>query len=397
LALTNATSPAQQLRLIETDDVGSSASGMHGTGNCYLATLGAFAVNSISGQSFAMGLQGENSSGTPKAYAGQFTASVGDASGGTITGGIMDGMRLDQTADNGGTLSGGTYSVPDAYGRVTMTMIPTGQTSGATFVAYIIDANRMFMLETAGDSGVMSGDLRTQLQSANTAPVLYNGSAVLYGQAYYYNSSNSGVSGYKSDLWQTSDASTGTYAGTITLNQSYTDDHGNYADGADNGASTTVTFDSLNPGRAWISVGSNEWMYLYFFNSNSAFLINFTNGGYLKSGWLEPQSGTFTDAGMAGNYMLGKLPPLDASDNDAVGEVAADGNGNLTGGVSTAGAGDFSWDQSLSMTYSWDSATYGAYIIGSGNKGMSCVVISATNSVCMENGASDASMMMLQQ
>jgi hypothetical protein len=239
--------------------------------------------------------------------------------------------------------------------------------------------------------------LRTQLQSANTAPVLYSGPAVVYGQAYYYNSSNNGVSGYKSDIWQVSDASTGTYTGTITLNQSYTDDEGTYSDGADNGASTSVTFDTSNPGRAVIALGVNEWAYLYFFNNNSAFMIDFTNSGYMKSGWLEPQSGTFSNAGLAGSYMLGKLPPLDAADNDAVGELAADANGNLTGGVSSAGEGDFSWDQSLSMTYSWDSATYGAFLLGSGNKGLSCVVISATNSVCLENGASDASMMMLQQ
>jgi hypothetical protein len=400
IALTNTTTPAQQFRMIETDDVGSTASGQHGTGVCYLATPAAFAVSTISGQSFAMGMQGENSSGTPKAYAGQFTASAGNDSGGTITSGILDGMRLDQTADNGGTLGSGTYSAPDAQGRVSLTMIPTGQTTGQTFVVYIIDANHMFLLETAGDTGLLTGDMRTQLQSSNTASNLFSGPAVLYGQAYFFNSSNSGVSGYKSDLWQTSDTYTGTYTGTITLNQSYTDNEGTYTDGADNGASTSLTFDSSNPGRASVSLGSSEWMYLYFFNNNSAFMVDFANSGYLKSGWLEAQSATFDSSAMAGSYMLGKLPPLDTTDNDVVGVLTLDGSGNITGGVSTAGEGNFSWDQSagtMSITGETVTTTYGGFLIGSGNKGLSCVVISATKSVCLENAASDASMMTLQQ
>jgi hypothetical protein len=115
---------------------------------------------------------------------------------------------------------------------------------------------------------------------------------------------------------------------------------------------------------------------------------------------LQPQSGTFTDAGIAGDYMLGKLPPLQSgnSSNDAVGEANLAANGTMTGGVTTAGEGYFDWDQSIAgMTPTWDSATYGTFLIGSGNKGMSCAVISSTNSVCMENGSSSADMMMYQQ
>ena len=342
-------------------------------------------------------MRGENNSGTPKAYAGQFTTSTGNASGGTIVGGIMDGMRLDQTADDGGTFGSGTYSAPDAYGRVTTTMIPTGQTSGITSIVYIIDANRMFTLQTAGDTSLMSGDIRTQQQSSYTAANLLNGPSVFYGQAYFYNSGNNSVSGYKSTIGQFSGAGTDTYAGTLTLNQSYTDNEGTYNDSSNVGVSIPVIFDSSNPGRASLSVGNNEWSYLYFFNSNSAFSVDFTNSGYLQSGWLEAQSGTFSSPALAGTYLLGKLPPMDTNDNGVAGELALDGNGNITGGVSSAGQGDFSWDQSLSMNYSWDSTTYGAFLIGSGNKGLSCVVISAAKSVCLENAASNASMMTLQQ
>jgi hypothetical protein len=250
----------------------------------------------------------------------------------------------------------------------------------------------MFLLETAGDSGVLDGQMRTQQLSSDSASDLLNGPAVLYMQAYDGYSSGQ-VQGYDASVFQV-----GASGGTFTVNQSYDDEGGAYNPGKENGQSVAVSFDTNNPDRATFSPGGDS-AFLYFFNKNAAFFLDLNGSqSYLETGWLQPQSGTFTDAGIAGNYMLAKLPPLQSGNNsnDAVGEANLSANGAMTGGFTTAGEGYFDWDDTGSMTYNFDSAAFGTFLIGSGNKGMSCAVISPTNSVCMENGSSSPDMMMLQ-
>jgi hypothetical protein len=391
LALTNAVEPAQQFRMVETDDIGSSSSGQHSTANCYLATTSAFAASTISGHSFVFGMQGENSSGTPKAYVGRFAAS-----GGTINSGIIDGMRLDQTGDDGGTFAG-TYTAPNTtYGRFTLTITPTGQSSSVTMAVYIIDANRMFMLETAGDSGVQAGDVRKQLQTSYSGANL-NAKFVLYSQAYEY--SNGSVSAYDSYVFQ----GTGNSTGGLTINQSYSDKNGTYQVGGEDGGPIAVTFDTSNPGRATFSPGGSDSVYLYFFNNNSAIELDLSSNGYLESGWVEAQSQTtFTDAAVAGNYMLGQLPPMSATQNGNVGEFDLSSAGGITGGITTAGEGYFTWDQAQTMTYSWDTSVAGAgtFLVADpsnpGKGGASCAVISATKAACIIQ-SDKASVLILQQ
>jgi hypothetical protein len=391
IALTNATSPASQFRMVETDDVGASASGQHGTANCYLATTSAFDVSTFSGNGFAFGMQGENGNGIPKAYVGRMTASTGNSTtGGTISSGIMDGMRVDQTTDKGGTFATtSTYSAPDAYGRVTLTIIPTGQTTGQTFVVYIIDADRMFLLQTAGDSGLMAGEMRTQQTSSFTWTNTVGNSSVLYGQGYEYSSGS--VSGYDSSIMQASGASTGTYTGTLTVNASYDDSNGTYTAGKENGYPVAITLDSSNPGRATFSPGSDS-AFLYFFKNGNAFFLDLSSG-YLETGWLEAQSTTIT----TGAYMMSRLAPIEASGNGNVGEMTVTSGGSITGASSSAGEGNFSWDQSFSTTYTTDSATYGTFLVGSGSDESSCAVISSTKIVCLDNTSDHADMTILQK
>jgi hypothetical protein len=387
IALNNLAGPtASEFRIVESDDVGASPSGMHATGNCYLATPSAFAAGTISGKSFAFGMQGENGSGLPKAMVGRFSAS-----GGNITSGIIDGMSVDQTGDNGGTFTG-SYTAPSTTsGRFTLTFIPGGHS--AVFAAYIIDANRMFLLETAGDSGVHSGDMRTQQQTSYSDANL-SGPFVLYAQSYRY--SNGSVSGHDSEVYQ----GTGNGAGGLTLNQTYMDDNGTYSVGKANGASVAVTFDSSYPGRATFAPGSSDSAYLYFFDNGTAFELDLNGNGYLQTGWVEPQTQTtFTDAAVAGNYLFGQLSPMQATQHGNVGELYVSSSGAITGGFTEAGQGDFSYDQSQNMgTLVWDSTTDGTFLIGSGGgKGISCAVISATKIVCTVNADSSPSVMIFQQ
>jgi hypothetical protein len=399
IALNNLAGPtATEFRMVESDDVGAPPSGTHGVGNCYLATPSAFVAGTLSGHSFALGMQGENGSGTPKAYVGRFTAGTESSTGGTgstpgggITSGYLDGMRVDQTADNGGAFTG-SYTVPNSNGRFTYTIASNGGGGSAVFAAYIIDANRMFLLETAGDSGVQSGDMRTQQQTSYSEANL-SGPFVLYAQSYRY--SNGSPLRHDSEVYQ------GTSIGGFTINQSYMDDNGTYSVGSANGGPITLTFDSTYAGRATFAPGGSDSAYLYFFDNGAAFELDLQGSGYLQTGWIEPQTQTtFTDAALAGNYLFGQLSPMQATQHGNVGELNVSSSGVITGGLTEAGQGDFSYDQSQNMgTLIWDPTApgTGTFLIGSGSKGISCAVISATKIVCTLNADSSPGVLIFQQ
>lgn len=379
LALTNAgvpASPAQQFRLVEIDDIGASPSGQHGTANCYLTTPAAFAATSISGSSFAFAMDGEGGSGVPKNVAGRFTAS-----GGTISKGYMDQGKGGVGSAQSQSFTG-TYTAPDTTtGRFTL----AGNISGTTvpMVAYIIDANSAFLLQTLTGEGVMAGNVRKQQQTSYTGANL-KGPFVMYMDGMDFNSSSTTPSVYYSQIFQAA----GDGAGNITVNASYEDAAGNYVSGQSNGGPVPMTFDSANPGRASVNTGDSI-VYLYFFDNRSAFEISVQNNGAIESGWAEPQvqpaTLPFTDAYIPGTYLFGRMPAMDPGTKGTVGHFTLGGGGDITGGLTTAGQGSFTWDQSLSMNYAWDSSTYGSYLLSTGNPkgGVSCIVINATRSACI--------------
>ncbi len=408
IALTNAVSPARQFRMVETDDLGSSPSGKHGTVDCYLAATSAFAASVISNNSFAFGIQGENNSnpGVPKATVGRFstgnsgaTGGTGGAPGGSVTAGYADGTKASNSTINSGSITGGSYTAPNgSAGRFTLTLNinATSGPSTANFAGYVIDANRMFLLETDAQEGLQAGDMRTQLNAPYSGTGI-TGSFVTYEQGYEYPSSSNSVTGYDSMVV----VATVNGSGGSTVNQMYQDENGTYRAGQGIGSTSTTTFDTSNPGRATITVsGSTDTMIAYYFNTGSAFQLDFNaSQGYLATGWTEPQSGTFTGAAVAGNYLFGQLPRPEPASNGNVGEIALSNSGNITGGITTAGAGDFSYDQSTSTTYSWDTtaAGSGSFLIGSGSKGISCIVISSIKDACIVNADSGPSVVILQQ
>lgn len=309
---------------------------------------------------------------------------------GNITGGVIDDASAGSSSVQQMTLTGGSYTAPnETTGRFTVTFT-VAQGSGTSAV-YLIDANRGFAIDIS-DQKAQSGDVRTQQQTTYSGANL-NGAMVFYSQGYEYSSGS--VVGYKSNIYQMS----GDGAGNLTVNQSYDDDGGTYAVGGESGYTVPVTFDSSNPGRATFSTG-NGTVYLYMYDNNSALEMDASNtsGEPNGSGWFEPQSGTFTNAGIAGTYLLSDLPQLDPGGDASVGEAVAASSGDITAYISNAGENTFSWDQTQTVTYSWLSTTYGAYsLTGAASGGTTCVVISVTQSVCMNNTSSDGDMTLLEQ
>jgi hypothetical protein len=312
------------------------------------------------------------------------------------------------------TLSGGSYTLPDATnGRSAVTFIVPGANGGtAGLEAYVIDANRMFVIQTA-DAKAQSGDVRKQLVTSFGTTTYTNSPAVTYEQGFGY--SNPSAPGYYSLVIRGTSGSTGNGVSTGTVDQMYQDSNGTYQAGGDAiGSTSTTTFDTNNPGRATITVsGSTDTMIGYFFNTGSAFQFDFNGSqSYLATGWTEPQTETtFTYAAVAGTYLFGGLPQMEPGSNGNVGEWVLSSSGcttsggvtycPLTGDVTTGGEGSFSYDQSLNsgMTYNWDASVpgTGSFLSGTSPKGLSCVVISATRDVCIVDGDDSPGVGILQQ
>jgi hypothetical protein len=372
VAVSSAAQPAQQFRMIEADDLGTWPSGVRSTANCYRATPSAFAASTINGQSIVFGLDGEDNNGNLKASAGLFSAADG-----TIASGNID-MALGGSATVQTSAFTGTYTTPDpATGRFTIALNGAGNSTG--FTVYIIDANRMFVLDNSSNNGEQAGNARTQ-QQASASGASLSGPFVLYLRGAEFSGGGAPL-GY----YATVSVGSGDGAGNLTINQSYTDDSGSYSSGNANAGPAALTFDSAHPGRASLqSAGGTS--YFYFFNTNSALEMSMQNNGSFDSGWLESQTqATFTGAALAGNYAMGNLALLSGDSMDTTGEFDVTPSGAITAGLSTAGRGVFSWDQSIGTIYNWDTTApgTGTFLVADGSPGgASCAVINATRFAC---------------
>jgi hypothetical protein len=388
IALSGAAQPVQHFRMVEADDLGTMPSYQQGSANCYLATASAFAAGTISGSSFAFALDGEDNSGNMKSSLGRFSAS-----GGKITNGYIDVARGGSATVQSDAFTA-TYTVPDpASGRFTMELNGAGSSTG--FTVYIIDASRMFILDNTSDDGEQAGSMRAQQQASYSGSSI-DGPFVLYLRGAEFNSSGNTPSGLYANVNQ----GAGDGAGNMTINQSYANNAGVYSSGNSNITPTAITFDPAHPGRAtYQSASGTTWLYLY--NNNSAFEMSVGDNGSLDSGWLESQTPpAFTSAALAGNYLLGDLAQLNIEPTGAVGVYGVTSSGTISAALTTASRDNLSWDQSTSMTYSWDSTATGTgtFLIANGApSGASCVVISATKFVCASQTDPAPSVQLIEQ
>ncbi|MGA7832851.1 MAG: IPT/TIG domain-containing protein [Terracidiphilus sp.] len=388
IALSGATQPAQQFRMIEDDDLGASPSYQQGTANCYLATPSAFGISSVLGSNFVFGLDGEDNSGTLKASVGRFNATGGMGVSGSIDSGLGGGTAAQSSEFTA------NYTVPDpGTGRFTMLLKGSGVPAG--FAVYIIDASRMFILDKSNNSGEQAGMMRVQKLAATSKAGL-SGPIVLYLRGAEFNQGSTAPSGYYSGIFQ----GTADGAGNLTINQSYANNGGIYSAGNSTGGPTALTFNAANPGRVTFSSSSGT-TYLYLFDSDSAFEMSVGGNGSLDSGWLEPQTqSVFTDAEVAGNYLFGELSSWNTGPTSSLGVFDVTGSGAINATVSTASLGSLSWDQPESMSYSWDTSApgTGSFLISDGaQESASCVVIGATKFVCTSQSDPTPSIEVMQQ
>ncbi len=389
IALSNSAQPASEFRMVEDDDLGTLPSGQQGTAHCYRTTPAAFAAATLSGASFAFGLDGEDNSSNLKATIGQFTASNG-----AVTSGSLD-TTLGGSATDQNYAFTGSYSAPDpVWGRFTLALGGAGASTGYT--VYIIDANRMFILDNTSDDGEQAGNLRLQQTAATSTTAALSGPFVLYERGAAFNS-NSGIptSFYANLLLGSGDG-----AGNLAIQQSYANSAGAYTAGGSVGGPTALVFDPANPGRASFSTASGT-TYLYFYAANRAFEMSIGTNGSVDSGWLEAQSQTaFTNAALTGSYLFGELPLLSVQPTAYAGEYSLNSSGALTAGFTTSAQGVLSWDQSLSTTYAWDTTatgTGGFFLANAAQGKASCASVSATRFACIPQTDPAPSVQIMQQ
>jgi hypothetical protein len=374
LSVTSAAQPAQQFRLVESDDLGTLPSGQQGTANCYLATPSAFSAGTVSGSSFVFALDGEDNNSNMKMTAGRFSALNGAIAGG----------KLDTSLGGSATVQtysfAGSYTAPDPIaGRCTISLNNAGASTG--FTVYIIDANRMFLLDNTSNDGEQAGEMRAQQQASYTGASI-SGAFVLYRRGAEFKNGGGAPSGFYAEVFE----GAGNGAGNMTINQSYENADGVYTAGSANGGPAAMIFDSANPGRATVQTASGM-TYLYLFNSSSAVEMSVNSNGSMDSGWLEAQTqSVFTDTALSGDYLFGELPVLSVEPAGYAGEYDLSAGGAISGAANSSAKGVSNWDQSISMTYGWDTTApgTGGFLIANGNgSGASCAAISATKFVCV--------------
>jgi hypothetical protein len=395
LALTAASQTAKEFRMVEVDDLGTLPSGAQGTGDCRLAAPGAFSASTISGSSFVFGIEGEDRSGNLKAAAGLFNASAGSLSGSIdVAKGGNAGVQT--------TAFTGKYTAPDpATGRFKIDLKAADAPAGLT--VYIIDAQRMFVLDNTSNNGEEVGYMRTQQQTSYSAANV-SGPFVLYMRGAEFDNNSITPSGYYAEVL----AGVGDGDGNLTINQSYKNDKGVYSTGNSSSAPIALDFDSARPGRATFQSASGS-IYLYLFDTGNALEMGVGSNGSVDTGWLEsqPPAQRLSEAPVAlattassASYLFGELPLFNGEKNSIVGELNLTGTGTINGAITTAGENNLSWDQAASMTISWDASAPGAgtfLVADSAQGGSSCAVITSAKFVCTPQTDPSPSVQIMEQ
>jgi hypothetical protein len=388
-AATGSTSPASEFRMVLVNDTGTSPSGQHGQADCLLDTTSAFTSSTISGKNFIFDFSGADSGGRPHVTAGRF-----DASGGSITSGYVDQAKGGNTTLTSGSITGGSYTSPNSTtGRYLLTI--TTSTGSLTSAVYIVNSGEAFQISTAADDGIEEGHVFTQALSSFSNANL-SGNTVAYIQGYEFTNSGSPdtVTGTYSEIFE----ATGNGSGSLVVNQNYMDDDGSYSAGDATGT-ISATFDTSNPGRLTVNTGPGSTTVIYLANTNAGIEVGVGGGtNSLESGFFENQTqATFTDAALAGDYMIGLLPVESAMKHDTVGEFDVTSSGTATAGASSGGQGVFNYDQAQSYDYSFDSTAPGTGTFLLTNGDGSCAVLTSTRAVCTSQSDSVGTILVLQK
>jgi hypothetical protein len=318
---------------------------------------------SLSGN-YVFGVRGETCYGcTQNAYGDLYAAGVLSANGsGTFSSTSQADISTGFNTDNLVTLNG-TYTAPDASGRLTAELTSTGYTNGTLpggYVIYLANSSTAFILATdQSTTSVSAAYLYGQLGLQSTASL--SGNYVVAETTEDLQNETVYPDTYSDTYLALLSATGGTFNGTGDINQAgnissgVAFNYGTYTVAANGRVTLTGTTPSGAPAPVF-------WLQ----NSSTGYGIDQLDGTSTQEPgllFLYQQSGSgFSNGSLTGTDALGTLAAatsnvgLDVNDNEVgpgilAGVVTADGNGNLSGTGLTAYIDGTEADGSFTGTY----------------------------------------------
>jgi hypothetical protein len=365
-------------RMVEFDDVGTTATGVHGDAELFRQSVGQFNTLSsfetnVAG-SWVFGNRGEDTSHGPLVAAGTFSAQSGTFSGSNLNGTINTGMvdindagtdstsltllgTDTYTASTGaiGSNSGATTTTGGFAGTLNFNGPPLGYPTN--YVFYMIDANRMVAMswDSHAQSSLVSGILYKQQSSHTTMPA----SAVMY-------MTGSGGTSY-GQLLQATCAGT-----TCTVNTDDVNDSGTYTQNQNPPAGTPFSVSVTSNGRVTLSGAGNHPPVFYLYDSTAtggAVMLN--TGGGTSIGEMRAQ-GTVpgTVSGLAnttwGYYMGNVFTMYDSG--TSTGAFTVSNTGAMSGYSDDGGQGYTSYGSSFTGFNLTAPNSYGVFHVQAGGQ-----------------------------
>ncbi len=309
-------------KFIEVDAAGGH--GTVGSGTMEKADTTAYNTTKITGD-YAFGAAGLDGSNNRTAIAGRLTAN----GAGIFTDGAAD-VNLSGMFSTWNVFVGNYMVTDGATGRGIMNLPPLagGVPTNLNFVFYIVNAGKLFAMETDAVTPV-TPLLNGAVQQQQTPTGGFSNASLNGGMVMYLTGrSGSGCGGGTS-------ASPNVLAGLLTansvggLNLTYDQNCG----GAPTSATGLLgTYSVASSGRTAIRVGT-DYVVAYLVSSNQAFLI--VPDSSVLFGLAEPQAtGVFTNGAIKGTYAGSTTSPATLGVAIFSGEFTADGaspTGNITG------------------------------------------------------------------
>jgi large repetitive protein len=328
-------------------------------------TTSAFSTSKITGN-YAFGFVGAGAAGSAPRYAlaGEFAAN----GTGTLTGEFDSDAYLGSVAN--ATLSSGNFTVASS-GRGTATITFTGQNT-LKFVFYVVSTSELLVMEDdVTGNPLLAGQVLQQTGTFTDASLdgtgvieiqtLSNGTAVAATAGLAMTNGTGSITAWSTDQ---------NLAGTLSS------------------ASITGSYSTSSTGRVTlILTGNSTPPVLYLIAAGQAFVVG-TNDLSVDFGMIQPQAvSTYNNASLTGAYLGGSLQPADASVNEQVIDLQANGSGSFTGTSEQNGGGGTSTN-SISQTYSVSSN--GRTVVSEGGSQVGIIyLISDTELVFLPAGTAD--------
>lgn len=334
-----------------------------GSGSLDLVNSSAFSTAALAG-TFVFNLSGLDSSGNSEATVGSITTD----STGAVTGGVQD------ISDNGAILtaqpiSAGSVQVA-ANGRGTASITTT--TGTLAFAFYVVDANRIKLVETdalpalAGDGFRQSGAISN---------------ASLSGPFAFTVAGNDVAAGpFAAGGILTADG-----AGNIPSGIEDFNDAGQFTTGTT--FTGTYTLDASGRGTATLNNASAGTVTLALYPTTNGVQALETDAGLVVSGAAFPQAANLSTGSVQGIYGMNYTAATQSGELDSVASLNADGTtGHMTGIFDVNNGGSTSTGSALTGNYSLDATGRGPLTFQSfiGQQNMQIYALSNSRALFIE-------------